>query len=107
MNEIWKDIKDYEGRYQVSNLGRVKSLPRIIIGIMGSKAIGDILLKQKRSKSGYMSVNLRKNGKGQMFYVHRLVADAFIKNPNNLPQINHKDENKSNNFCRKSRMVYR
>ena len=88
MEEIWKDIKDYEGHYQVSNLGRVKSI----------KFGKEIILKQHINiKGGYYYVCLLKNGKHKNYYVHRLVAEAFIPNSYNLPQVNHRDENKLNN----------
>ena len=86
--EIWKDKKDYEGHYQVSNCGRVKSIK------FGKERI----LKPKKDKYGYLHVNLYKNSKRKDFLVHRLVAEAFLDNPNNLPLVNHKDENPSNNF---------
>lgn len=90
MEEIWKDIEGYEGKYQVSNLGRVRSL--------NYNHTGEIkLLKQYTNKKGYKQVELSKNGKGKNYLVHRLVTIAFIPNPNNLPIINHKDENPSNN----------
>lgn len=86
MEEIWKDKKDYEGHYQVSNCGRVKSI----------KFGKEIILKQ-HIRGGYYSVVLSKNGILKIFKVHRLVAQAFIPNPNNLTEVNHKDENKLNN----------
>lgn len=85
MIELWKDIEGYEGLYQVSNLGRVKSLKK-----------GKIL-KQHDNGKGYMQVGLWKNNKGKCYYVHRLVSEAFVDNPENKPQINHKDKNKTNN----------
>lgn len=88
MKEIWKDIKDYEGLYQVSNLGRIKSL-------YNYRGKGNIL-KQK-NKRGYYQVGLRKNNIRKWVSVHRLVAIAFIENPNNYSNINHKDENPLNN----------
>lgn len=92
MAEVWKDIKGYEGVYQVSNLGNVKSLNYGRTGIEHN-------LKQKiyGSGSGYYYVGLSMYGKVRMLRVHRLVAEAFIPNPQNLPQINHKDENHFNN----------
>lgn len=90
MIEIWKDIPGYEGRYQVSNTGEVKSLNYNSSG--KSK-----LLKQIADKKGYKRVGLCKNGKRKHYSVHRLVAIAFLPNPNNLPQVNYKDENKANN----------
>ena len=89
MMEIWKDIKDYEGLYQVSNLGRVKSLNY-------NKTGREQVLKPTMDVDGYLRLTLYKDGK-QKFGVHRLVAEAFIPNPENLPQINHKDEDKTNN----------
>lgn len=88
MEEIWKDKKDYEGHYQVSNLGRVKSI----------KFGKEIILKQ-HIRGGYYSVVLSKNGILKIFKVHRLVAQAFIPNPNNYKEVNHKDENKLNNVA--------
>ena len=85
MKEIWKDIKGFEGLYQVSNLGRVKSLRR------------NIILRQGITRKGYESVLLCTNSIHKGYYIHRLVAHAFIPNPDNLPQVNHKDENKTNN----------
>lgn len=95
MEEIWKDIKftdtdgkeyDYTGYYQVSNMGRVRSLK-------GHTKI----LKPGKNKDGYLHYSLSENGKSKIFKAHRLVAHMFIKNPNNLPIVNHKDEHKSNN----------
>lgn len=91
--EIWKDIKDYEGLYQVSNLGRVKSLYRID---SSNHKVYEKILKT-RERHSYIAVDLHKEGKAKTFSVHRLVAMAFISNPDNKPQINHKDENKENN----------
>ena len=97
--EIWKDIVGYEGLYQVSNLGRVKSLKRRVYAGRGKMRwqYERILSDKKENGNGYKIVNLFKNGKGKNKYIHRLVAESFLENPNNLPQINHKDENKSNN----------
>lgn len=92
--EIWKDIKGYEGYYQISNLGNVKSLDRI-------DAIGRVvkgrLLKWKHNNRGYFTICLKKDGQARYFLVHRLVALTFIPNGDGLAQVNHKDENKSNN----------
>lgn len=93
MEEIWRDIKDYEGMYQVSNLGRVKCLDRI--DSAGRKRYGRIL--KLWNSRGYLQVGLSINSKGKKFSVHRLVAQAFIKNPNNKLEVNHKDEDKTNN----------
>ena len=88
--EIWKDIAGYEGKYQVSNLGRVKSLNYLRKGIEKERI-------PNKNNSGYLIVGLHKNGKIKQFLIHRLVAEAFIENPENLPQVNHIDENKLNN----------
>ena len=94
MNEIWKDIKNYEGFYQISNLGRVKSLPRKRNNKFNNE---EIILKQFKNTNGYLQVDLWKNNVGKHILVHKLVAQTFINNPNNYPFINHKDENKQNN----------
>lgn len=95
MNEIWKEIKGFDGRYLVSNKGNVKNLWR---ANQYKTHIGEpFLLKQSEHRQGYMRVALFKDGVKKQYYVHRLVAEAFIPNPNNLPQVNHKDEDKSNN----------
>ena len=97
--EIWLDIKDYSGLYQVSNYGRVRSCERIVNDRWGSgkKILPQTILKPKLTQHGYHSVNLYKNKKYKTKLVHRLVAEAFIPNPYNLPQVNHKDEDKTNN----------
>lgn len=87
--EIWKDIPEYEGLYQVSNFGKVKSLPR-------NTTKGGIL-KPRKNRGGYLQLQLTKNGIRKTFTIHKLVALAFILNPENLPCVNHKDENKENN----------
>jgi len=89
MQEIWKDIPNYEGLYQISNLGNVKSFYKN--NIKGKK------LKFGTTRKGYLFVILRKNKKGKLYTIHRLVALTFIPNPHNYLEINHKDENKKNN----------
>ena len=89
MNETWKDVMGYEGLYQVSDLGHVRSKPRH--GTNGG------VLNPRRNKNGYLTVRLCRNRKGKNVYIHRLVAEIFIPNPLNLPQVNHKDEDKTNN----------
>lgn len=96
--EVWKDIIGYESLYQGSNFGRVRSLDRWVKGKNGSiRCCKGKILKPGTNKDGYLYVNLYKNRKEKKFYVHRLVAEAFISNPDNLPCVNHKDENKQNN----------
>lgn len=90
MTEVWKDICGYEGMYQVSNLGNVRSLNYRNTGITKN-------LVPKVNNSGRLWVELRIFGKGKPMLIHRLVGEAFIPNPDNLPQINHKDENPKNN----------
>lgn len=97
MVEVWKDIDGYKGLYQVSSLGRVRSFPVDTISIKRNSIM--ILQQYRNNHSGYMMVHLRRNHNrdGKRLYVHRLVATAFLPNPCNLPQVNHKDENKINN----------
>lgn len=99
MKEIWKDIKDYEGLYQVSTFGRVKSLPKTYIDSMGrhSQRKEKLMSLRISSRTGYPTVNLSKCNMTKTHSVHRLVAEAFIPNPKNLPCINHKDESRDNN----------
>lgn len=85
MKEYWKPIIGYENLYKISNLGNVLSLRK------------NSILKHHMITGGYFVVQLSKNGKSRNWLVHRLVAEAFIDNPNRLPEINHKDENPSNN----------
>lgn len=88
--EEWKDIKGYEEIYQISTKGRIKSK-----GNSFSRKEKEI--KQTKTKSGYYTVGLHKGGKVKRYRVHRLVAETFIDNPFNLPEVNHIDENKANN----------
>ena len=90
MNEIWKDIEGYEGLYQISNLGRVKSLGN-------NKTRKEKILKSSKNTNGYLLVNLHKEGKQKHYYIHRLVVIAFIPNPDNLSQVNHINEDKTDN----------
>lgn len=92
--EEWKDIAGYEGLYQVSTLGRVKSLARI--SAQGHQLL-EKYLKPRRCTTGYFQVCLSKNGNLAYKDIHRLVAQAFIPNLENLPQVNHKDESRTNN----------
>lgn len=94
MEEIWIDVKDFIGLYQVSNFGRVRSFDRI--DSLGRLRKGTIL-KPLKYKNGYLFVILFNNSERKQITVHRLVAEAFIPNPDNLDEINHKDEDKTNN----------
>jgi len=84
MNEIWRDAIDYEGIYQISNLGRVRTIKNKIL------AIGHY-------PNGYCYANFTSNGKRTTQLIHRLVAKAFIPNTENKPEVNHKDEDITNN----------
>lgn len=98
--EEWRDVVGYEGLYQVSNLGNIKSLSRYI---RTSDKLGGIRKKKESllsfdvCKNGYLRVNLSNNYSTKHFLVHRLVAEAFLPNTQNAPQVNHKDEDKTNN----------
>ena len=94
MKEIWKDIKGYEGIYKVSNLGRVKSLDRID---SNNHPLKGVILKPYISNSGYLLVGLYKQQKRDRKLLHRLVAEAFIPNPDNKPEIDHINTDKTDN----------
>lgn len=96
MKEIWKDVVGYVGLYQVSNLGRVKSCSHLVKCKNGYRIQPCKHLKNCFDNH-YYHVTLFLNGKRKIYLVHRLVAQAFIPNPKNLPQVNHKDGNKTNN----------
>ena len=100
MEEIWKDIKDFEGLYKVSNLGNVKSSERRVKNgknTFRTQKERLVKLKPNLERNGYVYCMLYKDNKAYSKQVHRLVALAFIQNPDNLPQVNHKDGNKENN----------
>ena len=97
LNEEWRDISGYEGLYQVSNLGRVRSLTRKITNNERSYLINGKILKENKLANGYLKVGLSANGNSKLHYIHRLGAQAFIPNPNSYPMVNHKDEDKTNN----------
>ena len=91
MREEWKDIEGFEGRYMVSNKGRVKSLNYSNTGKEG-------IINAKDNGKGYLRVNLYKDGKRKWYRINRLVAQAFLENPYNLPEVNHKDKIRTNNY---------
>lgn len=97
MIEIWRDIVGYEGLYQVSNLGRVKALGNG--NARNPNWQKERILKAEKDINGYLRVSLSKEGNKKHYRVHRLVATAFIPNPDSLPQINHISEDKTNNVC--------
>lgn len=101
--EIWKDIKGYEGFYQISNLGKVKSLKRTISfrrnGVNNTIKVKTIILSPGKYRGGYLQVSLNKRGKGTTNKMHRLVGQAFIPNPENKPCINHLNGIKTNNYA--------
>lgn len=88
--EIWKDIEGYENLYKISSLGNVKSLGN-------DKTRKEKILKPAKDKKGYLVVGLHKQRKEKKYFVHRLVGQHFIENPNNYPQINHKNQTKTDN----------
>lgn len=100
----WKSIKNYEGYYEVSDSGIVRSLDRDVHDrMLGNKHLHGRIMRLTKSvgrhkDNEYLVVNLRKNGTTNVVAVHRLVAEAFLPNPKSLPTVNHKDGNKQNNF---------
>ena len=97
--ELWKWIPGWEGYYMASTHGRIKSVDRYVGHPKGGqRLLKGKVLKQSTDKDGYKGVYLMRDGKGYNYKVHRLTAIAFIPNPNNWPQVNHKDENPANNF---------
>lgn len=96
-NEIWRPVAGYEGLYEVSSFGRVKSLGRTEPIFNSVRFRKDKIMRQKLTKFGYLEATLSKNGKPSTKKIHRLVAEAFLPNPEGLPQVNHKDEDKTNN----------
>ena len=115
MEEVWADIQGFEGYYQVSNLGRVRSLPRTVKMHRAGKTYdmhhNGRILRQSVRKDGYLLVQIFKDSKYFTCVVHRLVAKAFLDNPLNLPEVNHIDGDKKNNkvsnleWCTRSRNI--
>lgn len=101
MKGVWKDIAGYEGLYQVSNLGRVRGLPRDVPHSREgfTQHIRGCVMKGMDNGSGYLVVSLNRDGKRKNHYIHRLVASAFCENPKDKPHVNHLDHNRGNNVA--------
>jgi hypothetical protein len=98
MQEIWKPITGFENLYEISNLGNVRSLERIIIDKLGRKLIfHSVMLVPRKTNRGYYVINLSKNGKFKNYPIHRLVAETFIDNSDNLPCVDHINGDKTLN----------
>ena len=100
INEIWKPVVGYEGLYECSNMGRVKSVDRYVPHIYEGEYqfIKGRIRKTKLNNGGYEMLSLFRDGKEKTCLVHRIIAEAFLPNPYNLPEVDHKDECKTNNF---------
>lgn len=99
MQEVWKDIKGFEGIYQISNFGNVRSLDRRVVNHKNgaTRIVPGMILSPWDNGNGYLVVSLNDKRKRKNFYVHRIVAEHFIDNPENKPCVNHLDYNKYNN----------
>lgn len=97
--EIFKEINGYEGYYEVSNFGNVRSIERTVNGFKGVRIMKSRILSPGKQKSGYLYVTLSKDNSQKTFRIHRLVAETFISNPNNYSDVDHIDENKENNYA--------
>ena len=97
MKEVWKACPDYEGLYEVSNLGRIRSVDRIVLRNGNPMKLKGKVLTTTKQWSGHLNVCVCKNGVCKNIRLHRFIARAFIPNPLNLPEVNHKDENPANN----------
>ena len=97
MAEIWKPVVGYEGYYEVSNLGRMRSLDRMVNHKSGTQYLQRGQILAPRFRDGYVSTAISKFGKTKYCRIHRLVAQAFIPNPENKPTVNHKNGNKLDN----------
>lgn len=96
--ELWQDISGYDGIYAISNFGRIKSVERLVSRRTSEMIVRERIRKLNTGRNGYAVVSLYNNGIGKAYLVHRLVASAFIKNPENKREVNHIDCNKLNNF---------
>ena len=98
--EQWKDIKGFEDFYQISSRGRIRSKDRIVrANRNATRLMKGKIIKPVICKNGYYEIHLKVNGKRTVKMLHRAVAEAFIDNPNDLPEVNHKDENPANNHA--------
>lgn len=94
IGEIWKPCPEFEGKYLISNYGRIKS-----IGTYHNCKTGELIKSyHKKGRNGYLQARLFDDGRAKTIEIHTLVAKAFVPNPNNLPMVNHRDKNKANNF---------
>lgn len=98
INEFWSPIKGYEGLYEISNWGRIKSLEKIIVYSNGRKYLYEEKILKLNPSNGYRTISLVKDKVKQTHMVHRLVASAFKENPFNKPFVNHEDGDRSNNY---------
>lgn len=96
--EVWRDINGYEGIYQISDLGRVKSLERIVKSGNKMRKLKERIRTPVKHKLGYMCLNLSKESEIKGHLIHRLVATHFLPNPNGYPEVNHIDGDKTNNI---------
>ena len=98
MREEWRPVVGYEGLYEVSNMGNVKSLERTVWNGRGYyKTVPERILKARKASNGYLQVQLHQDGKRKVYLVHRLVATAFCENQMGYTEVNHIDEDKTNN----------